>query len=613
MPEPEPLPESASPSQCRPKRNVVPGTSAQADGLELRSYDVGALPLLTRIFDRIQLERILREHLPKDDPRTHLSTVAALMVLFANLLLARQPVYGVGEWAALFPPDLLGLRQKDLSQLHDDRLGRCLDRMFEGIGPTLILAVVRQVIQEFQLSLDELHNDSTTVSFYGAYDEAAQEGEQRGRPTHAITWGHSKARRPDLKQLLYVLTVTSDGNVPVYFFSDSGHVVDDTTHISTWDLLHQLIGGPDFLYVADCKLASSENLSHIALRGGRFVTVLPRGRAEDVAFRQRLRMAASAVTWTRLYRLTDADGDLIDELSVCGDDHVHSEGYRLLWYHSTRKAQQDAAGRARAIQRATAALGDLRARLQGPRTRFRERAQVDQAVAEVLAEAEATSWLLVETQEQEEATFRQATRGRPSEQTKYLKQTRSRFTLSWKLNLEALAEAEREDGVFPLLTNDRKLSATEVLRAYKRQPLLEKRFAQFKTDFAVAPVYLKNVSRIQGLLAAYFFALLVQTLLERELRQAMARAGEASLPLYPEGRPCARPTTHRLIEVFASIQRHEVRVGDGEPQVMVTKLTKTQRLIVRLLGLDPRTYGLAGPRDRPAGKCGGIGPTPYGE
>jgi hypothetical protein len=109
----------------------------------------------------------------------------------------------------------------------------------------------------------------------------------------------------------------------------------------------------------------------------------------------------------------------------------------------------------------------------------------------------------------------------------------------------------------------------------------------------VAPVYLKNVSRIQGLLASYFFALVVQTLLERELRQGMARAGEKSLPLYPEGRPCARPTTHRrLIEVFSSIQRHEVRVGDGEPQVLVTRLTKLQRAIVRLLGLDPRTYGL---------------------
>jgi transposase len=265
----------------------------------------------------------------------------------------------------------------------------------------------------------------------------------------------------------------------------------------------------------------------------------------------------------------------------------------LLWYRSTRKGEQDQSRRARSIQKGTEALSDLRARLQGPRTRFRERSKVEQAVAELLAEAEVSSWLLVEIEEQEEETFRQATRGRPSEQTKYLKETRLRFTLTWKLNVEAISEAAREDGVFPLLTNDRKLSATEVLQAYKRQPLLEKRFSQFKTDFAVAPVFLKNVSRIQGLLAAYFFALLVQTLLERELRQAMARAGEASLRLYPEDRPCTRPTTHRLIEVFSSIQRHEVRVGEGEPQVMVTELTKTQRSIIRLLRLDPRTYGLA--------------------
>ena len=65
----------------------------------------------------------------------------------------------------------------------------------------------------------------------------------------------------------------------------------------------------------------------------------------------------------------------------------------------------------------------------------------------------------------------------------------------------------------------------------------------------------------------------------------MARAGEGTLPLYPEARPWARLTTHRLIEVFRSIERHEVRVGEGEPQVMVTKLTKTQRSIIRLLGL----------------------------
>jgi transposase len=589
----KPVPDRSSPSTRRSKPKVLPGKLAQADGLQLRSYEVGALPLLMRIVDRMQLQRLLVEHLPKDDSRTELPTVTALLVLFANLLMAREPIYGVGEWAALFPPDLLGLRQQDLSRLHDDRLGRSLDRMFEGIRPSLIMAVVRHVIGEFALSLEELHNDSTTVSFYGAYDQAGQESEQRARPAHAITWGHSKARRPDLKQLLYVLTVTSDGNVPVYFSSDSGNTVDDGTHIGTWNLLHELIGHADFLYVADCKLASRENLSHIATRGGRFVTVLPRGRSEDVAFRQRLRGAASVLKWTLLYALSNDQGHIIDELFICEDDHVHSEGYRLLWYRSTRKAEQDKSRRARTIQKATEVLSDLRDRLQGPRTRFRERSKVDQAVAEVLAEAEASSWLVVTIEEQEEETFRQATRGRPSEQTPYRREIRWRFGLTWKLDVEAMSEAEREDGVFPLLTNDRKLNGTEVLQAYKRQPLLEKRFSQFKTDFAVAPVFLKNVSRIEGLLAAYFFALLIQTMLERELRQAMARAGEETLALYPEGRPCARPTTHRLIEVFSTIQRHEVRVSDGEVQVMVTKLTKTQDSIIRLLGLDARTYGLA--------------------
>ena len=245
--------DRSSPQPRRSKRQVVPGKHAQADGLELRSYDVGALPLLNRIVERMQLRRILGEHLPRDDSRTELPTVTALLVLFANLLMAREPVYGVGEWAALFPPDLLGLRQHDLSRLHDDRLGRSLDRMFEGIGPTLIMAVVRHVIKDFAISLDELHNDSTTVSFYGAYDAAGQESEQRGRPTHAITWGHSKARRPDLKQLLYILTVTSDGSVPIYFSSDSGNTVDDGTHIGTWDLLRELIGRADFLYVAGVR------------------------------------------------------------------------------------------------------------------------------------------------------------------------------------------------------------------------------------------------------------------------------------------------------------------------------------------------------------------------
>ena len=135
MPEQKPVPDRSSLSPRRSKPQVIPGKHAQADGLQLRSYDVGALPLLKRIVERMQLQRILSEHLPRDDSRTELPTVTALLVLFANLLMVREPVYGVGEWAALFPPDLLGLREQDLARLHDDRLGRFSTACSRGSDP----------------------------------------------------------------------------------------------------------------------------------------------------------------------------------------------------------------------------------------------------------------------------------------------------------------------------------------------------------------------------------------------------------------------------------------------------------------------------------------------
>ena len=567
------------------------GREARGGGLQVRTYQIGAAPILNHFLDRLRLDHWLRDHLPPDDPRTELPTARALLVLVRNLLLSREPIYGVGDWSAAFAPDVLDLFEDEWSRLQDDRLGRCLDRLFEGAGREFILAVVRHALGEFDVRLDELHNDSTTVSFFGAYEDASEEGTRRGRPTAAITYGHSKDHRPDLKQLLYTLTVTDDGGVPVYFGTASGNVVDDTTHRDTWDLLRELVGKPDFLYVADCKLSSQENLAHIAQRGGRFVTVLPASRREDGQFRQRLREQPAAIRWTELYQRTDERDEVCDTLSVHSDEETSSDGYRLLWYHSTRKRELDRTARLRRIERAVQELRGLNARLLGPRSRFRQREQVDAAVAAIRNEHDVTTLLRVEIHETPRETYKQAQPGRPTSSTKYVRESRASYDLSMEVDMLAVAAAEAGDGVFPLLTNDRSLSAEQVLRAYKRQPLIEKRFSQFKTDFAVAPVYLKNVARVQGLLAAYFLVLLIQTLLERELRLALARTERGTLPLYPEARPCRRPTTRRVLDAFESVQRHVVTLPDGTEQTLVTELSPLQREILQLLRINPTQYG----------------------
>jgi transposase len=186
-------------------------------------------------------------------------------------------------------------------------------------------------------------------------------------------------------------------------------------------------------------------------------------------------------------------------------------------------------------------------------------------------------------------THHQNHRGRPTSKTKYTRRVKKRVTLTWKINAAQLDLAVAGDGVFPLISNIRDWSATDILQAYKRQPIIEKRFSQLKTDFRVAPVYLKNVRRIVGLLAIYFFVLMVQSLLERELRNAMDEQQVESLPLYPEGRACVWPTTRQVIDTFAPIARHSIQQG-REFEIFNTELATIHRTILKLFKIKPSEF-----------------------
>jgi transposase len=573
-----------SPRADRTSAKIRPGEVALAGGRTLNSYRVGALPILESFLRRLRLEDFLRDRLPAEDARTRIATATGLILLLKNLLVSREPLYGVGEWATRFVPRWLGLGDDDLVHLNDDRAGRCLDRLFDADLASLTLSVMAHAVREFEVGLDELHNDSTTVTFHGAYDEAAEEDTVRGKPTPAITWGHNKDHRPDLKQLLFILTVARDGAVPVQFRVQSGNVTDDVTHRDTWDLLCKLTGRRDFLYVADCKLATAENMAYLHQRGGRFLSVLPATRGEDAAFRESLRRGE--VTMRPIYDKTDEDGTVVDRYSLCEPAAQSVEGYRLIWCHSTSKAECDFEARQRKVARTTTRLSDLELKLASTRTRYRQRAKVQEAVDEILREMGTAEWVSVTIEEQETETFHQEGRGRPTARTRYVRQARTRFGLKHRVELERLMAEANNDGYFPLITNEPSLSERELLLAYKAQPALERRFAQLKTDFEVAPVYLKEVSRISALLCVDFFVLLVEALLEREVRRAMVRSELESLPLYPEGRACRRPTARRLIDVFEEVQRHELSAEGQAVVSFTTELTPLQRKILRLLGLS---------------------------
>lgn len=561
-----------------------PGETAHAQGHTLESCRVGALPVLDRFLKRLNLEEFLRKHLPHGDRRSRMATPTALLLLVRNLLVSREPLYGIGQWAARYDPRWLGLADEQLPALNDDRVGRALDRLFDADFAALTLDVAAHAVREFDVTLDELHNDSTTVTFHGDYENATREQLLRGRLRLAITWGHNKDHRPDLKQLLYILTVSADGAVPVHFRVESGNATDDRSHIATWDLLRTLTGRCDFLYVADCKLATAENMAYIHQRGGKFLSVLPRTRNEDAAFRAKV--LQGHVAWRPIHDKRDDEGNLVDRFSICEPAGQSAEGYRLIWYHSARKAERDAESRLTRLQRAVQDLEELGRKLRSPRTRYRARAKVAEAVDAILQEHKVAEWIKVEVTERVTEKYRQERRGRPGKETRYVKEENLRYELAHEIDLERLTEESQCDGIFPLITNEPSTSELDLLLSYKHQPAIERRFEQMKTDFVVAPVYLKETSRIQALLCVYFMVLLTESVLERELRRAMAKKGIESLPLYSEDRACRHPSARRVIDLFEDVQRHTLSKGKEPPIEFVTELTPLQRKVLRLLGMS---------------------------
>ena len=113
------------PRSAKPTRSAAAAPSppvARAAGHVLRSSTVGALPILDHLLRRMRLEEFLRAYLPPEDRRTKLSPAKALLLLLRNLLVSREPIYGVGEWAARHAHDLLGLTQQEIALLNDDRV-----------------------------------------------------------------------------------------------------------------------------------------------------------------------------------------------------------------------------------------------------------------------------------------------------------------------------------------------------------------------------------------------------------------------------------------------------------------------------------------------------------
>jgi transposase len=502
--------------------------------------EVGPLLLVAHYLDRLGLVDLVDRHLPQRGRAqlTHGEVVAALV---ANRLAAPAPLYDVAGWAGsaamaevLAIPGML---------LNDDRLGRALEALAP-IAEEVRGAVTLAAIDRFGADAARLHLDLTTLRVAGAFEGSA-----------LVRKGWGPDRR--VARQVRLLQATTPQGIPLYVRPHPGDTAELACIGAALERLAQLLP-PGLLVCADSALGHVKNLCAADRAGLRFVVPLRDAsgfaerflaelghqglhRLDYVADRQRHLAAARRTRYRgalRPFQVTDPD---------TGQRH----SLRVAYIWSSEEANSVADGRERALARAEQALGKVQRGLGG--RYYKTRTQVDAKVTQLLGPA--TRGLLQVT------TGTRA--GKP--------------TLRVARDQAAITAAARTDGVYALATNlPGRLSATQVLRLYKDQPLVELRHRDAKQTLRVRPIFLHNDDRITALVSIVGLALVIFGLIQADLRHALGPNHQLD-GLLPEGR-AARPTGRNILAAFQGLGL--TYTPDG---IVLDRLTGTQRRILELL------------------------------
>jgi transposase len=565
---------------------MQPPTFPTPEVIDVKRLD--HLPLVGAMLLELAVKETLDALIPPHK-RNAVTVGECVEALVLMILTGEHALSRVAETLAGYDMAVIFQCPMDAAHFHDNRLGRALDALW-GVGLDRIYgAVISQAIHRSALDLARLHTDATSLKLYGAYE---RDDDAEGP---LVTFGYSRDHRPDLKQLLFGLTVTAEG-IPVWGHVTDGNQSDSTEHRFHITQLRQHL--PDLgepLLVADSKFFAGETIALAAAHQFRFVTLVPQTVSRRQVLVEAPELRELPLLWEQPGR-RQGEREQYRGASVVHPyrwettaGEVQELPLRWLVVESTQLAKAKAPRLAATQQAEHVMLADLQQQWQ--RRPFACEADAQQAAALCLRELRLHSHHLTYTVSAEWVPAKRTTRGRPPKDAPRPQCQVWRVTWQVQEATDAISRRAQRECRFVLATNVldvRQLSDAELLQAYKGQPAVELSVKWAKNPAAIAPIFLETPTRIAALGCVYLIALLVYTLVERHVRKGLAARGE-TLPDRPA--PSQRPTARTVFHLMRHIAVVTLQWA-GQAHRHVTTLNAHQLHVIRLLGYDPSIYAL---------------------
>jgi transposase len=489
---------------------------------------VAHLPLVLGVVRKLNVAALIETFCPPH-PAHVLSCGRGVEALLLAILDGHHALYKVG--ARLEARGMLPLLQPGLTRasLHDYRLGQILDALFAANLNGVFGAIALKALEVYAISTPWLHQDTTTITLYGAYEEEPPPSAGPVPPRPA--YGHSKDGRDDLKQVLLSLGVNSDG-LPLRMGLRDGNTSDSTeTPVAIEECLALGLDGVRGI-VADSKAYCKRTLGLCLEQRVGLITLVPR----TCAVRQELEV------WGQqhgpLPLLLEKPGrtrqepprrwhghSVVRQVEVeYADGRRALEGIRFLVVHSSQLAQQVAVAYSAAqakeaeriaehIQRVEARWFACAADAEAAITDYEGRGQGRRGRKPRLWRYHALHYRVVAVN----SLAKRMRRGRPPQGE--VPQVEVRYRLL--VHTEALVPSEEAQGWTVLATTVQPEGGTdtEMLQAYQEQHItVEPGFRWIKNPAAISPVWLERPERIAALAMLTVVGLLVYAVIQRQVR-----------------------------------------------------------------------------------------------
>lgn len=545
----------------------------------IQSFYHGKMNFMAGICRKLNVSSIMESALSKSNgrrPDISYGTVAEMMIV--NLCDSYKPLYRMQDYFE--EKDIEGVFNTsiDMTQINDDRFGGFLDRLFEA-GPRKIFSEIScQAFMTYGLTVKNVNFDTTSKVMWGEY----QTPEGKGGAI-SIDFGHSKQKREDKRQIKMAIGTANGIIVDAKVLS--GNMDDKTYNYENLDDIEGILqrthtNKEHFYYISDSSFFTKNNLLKAKSKKIKFITRVP----------ETTKLSKELIK-TSLSEKQHAKNLIIENA------HKKEVEYLIREYESTYKDIPCKLAvcyslNLKSTKKKTIGKQVIKEEVElekfikpYQKRKYACEADAKKEMEEILKKQRKKlkyNTLKIHTEKQEKKKV-----GRPS-------QKESEKDYIYTLEIEIHQEYEKiQDAIeaactFVLASNDLSISGENILREYKTQSSVEKKFQQLKAPTFMNSLFVKTPQRVEALTYMLLITMMILSVIEHVVRRELKKENE--IVIGPGKIKMTRPTLRAITDIFETVPIKVIRENGFKRRIFQRELKESQKKIMRYLSLDEAIF-----------------------